>query len=240
MPIELEELEASAGGGARASFYGKYRGTVMNNMDPLQLGRIQAFVPEVLGPVPSGWAAPCVPVAGFGAGFLSLPFVGAGVWIEFEAGDISRPIWTGGYWAAGETPFPPPAPVPPLPTTKIWRSDTGHSVVMDDLLQTLTLSDPLGTNSVTIDVKTATVTVKGLARVVLEAPVVQEGSGFATSPAVKGDQLMAYLAQLVTLFNTHVHPGELAGGFLPVTPAPPVAPFPPPPPPLVSVKVFLE
>jgi hypothetical protein len=51
---------------------------------------------------------------------------------------------------------------------------------------------------------------------------------------------MAYLAQLVTLFNTHVHPGELAGGFLPVTPAPPVAPFPPPPPPLVSVKVFLE
>jgi hypothetical protein len=57
---------------------------------------------------------------------------------------------------------------------------------------------------------------------------------------VLGDQLMMYLTQIVTLFNTHVHPGELAGGFLPVTPAPPVAPMTPPPPSLLSLKVLLE
>ena len=54
------------------------------------------------------------------------------------------------------------------------------------------------------------------------------------------DQLLAYLAQLVTIFNTHVHPGELALGIFPVTPAPPVAPMPPPSPSLLSIKVLLE
>jgi hypothetical protein len=57
---------------------------------------------------------------------------------------------------------------------------------------------------------------------------------------VLGDQLFTYLAQLVALFNSHVHPGELALGILPVTPAPPVAPMPPPKPDLLSIKVKLE
>jgi hypothetical protein len=226
--------------GARERHYGKYRGTVMNNLDPLQQGRIQAFVPELLGAIPTGWAYPCAPVAGVMAGFFAVPPPGSGVWIEFEAGDVSRPIWVGGYWAAGEAPSVPPLPDPPLPTTKVWRSDLGYTVALDDLEQTLTLTDPLGTSKVEIDVKTATVTVKGLARVVLDAPLVQEGSGTAFHPAVHGDQLLAYLGQLVALFNTHMHPGQLAGGFLPVTPAPPVAPMPPPAPSLVSTTVFLD
>ncbi|MFQ3596013.1 MAG: phage baseplate assembly protein V [Sphingomonadaceae bacterium] len=226
--------------GARERHYGKYRGTVVSNLDPLQQGRIQALVPELLGPVPTGWATPCAPVAGPLAGFFSVPIAGAGVWIEFEAGDISRPIWTGGYWAAGETPGVPPLPEPPLPTTKVWRSDLGYTVAMDDLKQAITLTDPLGTNRITIDVATATVTISGLARVVLDAPLVQEGSGSAFHPGVHGDQLLLYLSQLVALFNTHVHPGELAAGFLPVTPAPPVAPMPPPSPSLVSTRVFLD
>ena len=28
-------------------YYGKYRGTVVNNIDPLQIGRIQVQVPDV-------------------------------------------------------------------------------------------------------------------------------------------------------------------------------------------------
>jgi hypothetical protein len=43
--------------------YGKYRGTVTENVDPMQLGRIQAMVPDVSGLLPSSWAMPCVPVA---------------------------------------------------------------------------------------------------------------------------------------------------------------------------------
>jgi len=228
--------------GGREKIYGKYRGIVLNNLDPLNLGRIQASVAEVLGEVPTGWATPCAPYAGTGSGFFSIPPVGAGVWIEFEAGDVSRPIWTGGYWGTAEPPAVPPAPpgTPTMPTTKLWRSETGLTTAIDDLTQTITVTDGLGTNQVVISVATGTVTIKGLARVVLESPLIQEGSQVAAHPAVLGDQLMTYLATITTLFNAHVHPGELAGGFLPVTPAPAVAPMPPPPPSLLSLKVLLE
>lgn len=87
------------------TFYGKYRGTVVNNIDPLQIGRIQAMVPDVAGLLPSTWAMPCVPVAGLNMGVFTLPPVGAGVWIEFERGNPDYPIWVGGYWgSAAETP----------------------------------------------------------------------------------------------------------------------------------------
>lgn len=223
----------------RQRVYGKYRGIVSNNVDPQSMGRIQAMVPEVLQAVPTGWASPCAPVGGLKSGFFHIPSIGSGVWIEFEAGDVSRPIWTGGYWGAPEVPGIPPSPAPPLPTQKIWRSDLGLTVAMDDMLQAVTITDALGTNTITVDVKTGTVKLKGLARVVLDAPLVQEGGDSAAHPGVFGDQLMAYLGQLVTIFNAHMHPGELAGGFLPVTPAPPVAPMTPPTPALISTKVFL-
>jgi hypothetical protein len=219
--------------------WGKYRGTVVNNIDPLSLGRLQAMVPEVLGEVPCSWATPCAPYSGTGAGFFAVPPIGAGVWIEFEAGDVSRPIWAGGYWGTAEPPMAPPG-APSVPTTKIWRSDFGLSAVMDDLTQTMTLTDAAGVNLVEISVPTATVTVKGLARVVLDGALVQAGSQGAAHPAVFGDSLLAYLSQLVTMFNTHVHPGEMALGVLPVTPAPPVAPMQPPSPSLLSIKVLLE
>src|SRR5690242_9521467 len=114
----------------RQRVYGKYRGTVFTNLDPLSLGRIQAFVPEVLEGIPTGWATPCAPVAGLKAGFFAVPMIGSGVWIEFEAGDISRPIWVGGYWGAQEAPNEPPSFGNPLPTQKIWRSESGLTVTM--------------------------------------------------------------------------------------------------------------
>ena len=87
------------------SFFGKYRGTVINNVDPLQIGRIQAMVPDIAGFLPSSWAMPCVPVAGMNMGVFTVPPVGSGVWMEFERGDPDYPIWVGGYWgSAAETP----------------------------------------------------------------------------------------------------------------------------------------
>jgi hypothetical protein len=236
----MDTQETASQGTARQSdrFYGKYRGLVLINIDPLNRGRLQAVVPEVLGAVPTGWALPCAPYAGLNAGFFSVPPIGAGVWIEFEAGDTSRPIWTGAWWATGEVPRDEGG-AQALQTTKIWRSDFGLMVAMDDLTQTITLSDALGLNLMTIKVLEGTIQVKSAIRVVLEAPLIQHGQG-ATHPAVQGDLLLTYLNQLVTMFNTHVHPGELAGGFLPVTPAPPVPPFPPATPALISTKVLVE
>jgi uncharacterized protein involved in type VI secretion and phage assembly len=86
-------------------FYGKYRGTVVNNVDPEQIGRIQAIVPAVSNVIPTSWAMPCLPSAGINTGVFTVPQVGAGVWIEFEQGNPDYPIWVGGYWGtAAEVP----------------------------------------------------------------------------------------------------------------------------------------
>ena len=79
-------------------FYGKYRGTVVNNVDPQQIGRIQVIVPDVSNVMLSSWVMPCVPVAGMQTGMFAVPPFGAGVWIEFEHGDPDYPIWTGCFW----------------------------------------------------------------------------------------------------------------------------------------------
>ena len=81
-----------------AGWYGKFRGSVVDNADPERLGRVRVLVPDVLGSVPSSWAMPCVPVAGPQMGVWIVPPVGAGVWVEFEQGDPDYPIWVGGWW----------------------------------------------------------------------------------------------------------------------------------------------
>jgi hypothetical protein len=86
----------------RNRFFGKYRGIVADT--DAKTMRIKANVPAVLGDVPTGWARACVPFAGPKAGFAFLPAVGSGVWIEFEGGDVSLPIWVGCYWHDGDQP----------------------------------------------------------------------------------------------------------------------------------------
>ena len=98
--------------------YGKYRGTVANNVDPQQMGRLQVSVPAILGDGQLSWAMPCVPYAGSQVGFYSLPASGAGVWVEFEAGDPSYPIWSGCFWADNELPDNNDAAI------KIWKTDS--------------------------------------------------------------------------------------------------------------------
>lgn len=93
-----------------AKFFGKYRGKVEDNADPLGLGRLQVSVPSVLGDASRSWAMPCVPYAGAGVGFFVLPPVGANVWVEFEGGETDFPIWAGCFWSEGEVPAEPAEP----------------------------------------------------------------------------------------------------------------------------------
>ena len=88
----------------RKRFFGKYRGSVVNNLDPLQQGRLIVLVPDVFGILPSSWALPCVPMAGplMGTSFVPPP-VGSSVWVEFEQGDPEAPIWVGCFWGTPET-----------------------------------------------------------------------------------------------------------------------------------------
>jgi uncharacterized protein involved in type VI secretion and phage assembly len=86
-------------------YYGKYRGAVLNNIDPMQMGRVQAVVPDVSAVLPTSWAMPCLPVSGIQTGVFTVPPIGAGIWVEFEQGDPDFPIWTGGFFgSAAEVP----------------------------------------------------------------------------------------------------------------------------------------
>jgi uncharacterized protein involved in type VI secretion and phage assembly len=86
-------------------YFGKYRGMVLNNIDPMNMGRIMVQVPDVSNVLPSTWAMPCVPFAGLQNGFYVVPAIGSGVWIEFEQGHPDYPIWTGCFWgSASELP----------------------------------------------------------------------------------------------------------------------------------------
>ncbi|MFN2224900.1 MAG: phage baseplate assembly protein V [Anaerolineae bacterium] len=109
-----------------AEFYGKYRGKVVNNVDPLMLGRILPLVPAV-SELPLTWAMPNVPFAGQGQGFFALPPIGANVWIEFEGGDPNYPIWTGCFWGDGQVPASPA-----VPTTVMLKTEL-ITLTLDDL-----------------------------------------------------------------------------------------------------------
>lgn len=111
-------------------FVGKFRGSVTSISDPLQIGRIRAEVPDVLGDAESGWAMPCAPFGGSGMGFFALPAVGAGVWIEFEHGDPDYPIWAGCWWAT-VAEVPPLLLAPPYRKLLI-KTEGGNSVLLDD------------------------------------------------------------------------------------------------------------
>jgi len=114
-------------------FFGKYRG-VVSQVDEATL-RVKAKVPSVLGDQDSGWATPCVPYAGDQVGMAFLPEVGAGVWIEFEGGDVSFPIWAGCYWRSGEIPSQA------KPKAKAIVTNRNAVLVIDDDQGTVELRD---------------------------------------------------------------------------------------------------
>lgn len=129
----------------RARFFGKYRGVVTDNRDPSSQGRLQVQVPAVLGEL-TLWAMPCVPYAGDGVGLHLLPDVGTGVWIDFEGGDPSYPVWTGCFWGSGQLPDPGGPGIKILRTaTATIRidDDAGEVRIATDAGTTVTLSDRL-------------------------------------------------------------------------------------------------
>ena len=101
----------------RNRFFGKYRGIVVDNEDTTSRGRLKVRVPAVSGNQEM-WAMPCVPYAGEGVGFYTIPANGTGVWVEFESGDPSYPIWTGCFWAQNQLPDENNADIKILKTAK--------------------------------------------------------------------------------------------------------------------------
>ncbi|MBN8832044.1 MAG: baseplate assembly protein [Sphingomonadales bacterium] len=111
------------------TYPGLYRGTVIGNVDPMQLGRLQVQVPGVQGQSELSWAAPCAPFGGKnGIGGFCLPPVGANVWVMFENGSPADPVWMGTFWSSQEIPPASPA----IEQTRIFKTD-GIQVKLDDI-----------------------------------------------------------------------------------------------------------
>jgi uncharacterized protein involved in type VI secretion and phage assembly len=120
-----------------AGYYGKYRGIVVDNNDPDQLGRIKAIVPSELEQEKLGWALPCVPYAGNEVGLFLIPPKNASVWIEFENGDLEKPIWSGCFWSGSDS-----LPLDSYsPDIKVLKTKIG----------TITINDSTGSDSITIE-----------------------------------------------------------------------------------------
>ena len=116
-------------------YYGKYRGTVLQNVDPMQMGRIQVIVPDVSAVLPTSWAMPCVPIAGKQMGSYFVPQIGSGVWVEFEQGDPDYPIWTGCFWGSSAE----------LPVLALAGNPISPSIVLGTgLMNTVAVSDVPG------------------------------------------------------------------------------------------------
>ena len=124
-------------GNQRGNFYGKFRGVVSDNRDPLMLGRIRATVQDVLGDDESSWALPAAPYAGDGVGLFLIPPTNTSVWIEFEHGDSDYPIWSGCFWVEGEVPASPA-----IADQKVLKTDTA----------TITVDDTPGAGGITLEV----------------------------------------------------------------------------------------
>ena len=116
----------------RGKFYGKYRGTVINNIDPMQMARLQVQVADVAGLIPGSWAMPCVPFAAKQSGVFVVPQIGAGVWVEFEHGDPDYPVWVGGFWgSAAEVPALALAGLPVSPSIVLQTGGQNTLLISD-------------------------------------------------------------------------------------------------------------
>lgn len=159
-------------------FYGKYRGSVLNNVDPMRTGRVMVQCPDVLGPSLSSWAMPCFPLSGRQAGAYAVPQIGAGVWVEFEGGDPDHPIWSGCWYAsAAEVPALAQA-VPPGLDTFLVQTTGQYALAISDVPGTggILLKSPTGALIQVNDVGITISNGKG-ATIVLAGPTVTVNAG---------------------------------------------------------------
>ncbi len=127
----LERLIENVG----CRYYGKYRGTVVDNIDPKKLGRLKAKVPDLLKDKETGWAFPCLPYGGSAdRGLFVIPEMDSNVWIEFESGNLSYPIWSGTWWGepSDKNETPSEAQTAAEPEVKVLKTKAGHRIELHD------------------------------------------------------------------------------------------------------------
>lgn len=117
-----------------APYHGLFRGTVVNNVDPMMQGRIQVMVPDVSNVMLSSWANPCFPTGGLNMGLFSVPLPGSGVYVAFEQGDPDYPVWLGVFTGSpADKPGLANTALPPTPAI-VLGTPLNNAVVISDAL----------------------------------------------------------------------------------------------------------
>lgn len=204
-------------------YYGKYRGVVVDNNDPEKLGRLKVKVPNILGnDVVTGWAMPCAPYGGANdQGFFAIPEIDAGVWVEFEMGDLEYPIWVGTYWSkpGGASEVPKPEDTQSPPSRKIIRTVKGNSIELEDKdnEETITITEKTNSNKITMDSNGIVVedannkielTSSGVTITSSKIKVGQNALD-ASGQLVLGTILSQLLSTFILQLNTHIHTGNM-------------------------------
>lgn len=239
--MELEKVVADLLQKVERRFYGKYRGFVVSTEDPKRLGRVRLQIPSVLGrEVVTGWAMPCAPYGGQkNQGFLTIPEVGAGVWVEFEEGDLEFPIWVGTFWSEpggeSETPALNGADGKEVkneqkpPTRKIIKTQKGHTVQFEDAdgEETVIIVEATHKHVVALNKEGIEITdgVNGN-RIIMGKGGIQIGSSGATEPFVLGAQFLASVKTFLAALSTHTHAPPSGTGVMTGPPTPPPAGLP--------------
>ncbi|MEM6466803.1 MAG: phage baseplate assembly protein V [Pseudomonadota bacterium] len=157
-------------GSTQSGYFGKYRGTVTNNLDPNTSGRLQVNVPAIYGSNTLNWAMPCVPYAGSDQGVYMIPPIGANIWVEFEGGDISFPIWSGCFWGQGECPGQ-------TPFTKLIKTPVATITLDEAMPQAPVVIETETGNKITITAQGITLETSGGAKIEMTGPQVNVNSG---------------------------------------------------------------
>ncbi|HYJ48071.1 MAG TPA: phage baseplate assembly protein V [Pyrinomonadaceae bacterium] len=214
---------------------GVVQGLVTNLDDPQGLGRIQVEFPWLDAQYRSNWAPIATPLTGGQRGQFFMPEVGDEALVAFEHGDFDHPFVVGFLWNGVDTP-----PETELKNRVILtpgghtlrfedkdgakkvvlKSSDGHQVVIDDAAREITITDSDARNRILIQLSGGNIKVEAAAQVTVEAPQISLVED-STHPLVFGDLLLAYLNQLVALFNSHTHPflATPAPVFTPATPS---------------------
>ncbi|MBW2147159.1 MAG: hypothetical protein JRI22_09085 [Deltaproteobacteria bacterium] len=178
MPGVLDEIRDENVERMKGKRFGIYRGIVRDVNDPESKGRVRVEIHEVLGPGKlTDWASYCSPFGGGGAGFFMLPRLGDGVWVMFERGEPTKPVWIG-FWYSNEDKPPEDADK----DVRVLQTKNGHKVVFKDVegSESILIEDASG-QKVEWECASGEIKVEANTKVIVKASEVEIGAGTSLS-----------------------------------------------------------
>ncbi|HEX6895612.1 MAG TPA: phage baseplate assembly protein V [Bryobacteraceae bacterium] len=130
----MERLENSIES-IKKKVYGVMTGRVINDLDPLTLGRVQVQLPAIDSVDLSPWARVAVLMAGPLHGTYMIPNIGDEVLVAFEQGDVNAPYVIGSLWSAMS---PPPLPSP-VPQIRVIKTLAQNQIMITEVPPSITI-----------------------------------------------------------------------------------------------------